>query len=393
VPLIPLNVPINTSKPTNTDTVSSDINSIVSHITAHILSDCPSIVADTANSLLKPEVLETAIIKDIDRHKYQIGLSRDELIKMVFDYIFGFGPFQKYIEDEDISDIDGSGYKDFTIKKNGKRQRIDVNFGNNDIFKTFLRAIAVRYNGILNENDSQCRVVDINHRLRITLSLPPRNVLVPSICIRKHRKVSYTLSDLVRLGLINTAIAQFLKQLATQNASILFCGKGAAGKTTLLRAFINSLPELESVLIAESDPEIYPDNPLVKWQRVKYPNEGGRPITLSDIVRDALKMSIDTIVIGESVGNEMWDLIDAGFTGHRVLSSIHSESAEDSLPRAYSLAKRAIADEQGKNIKDYIAKSFDYVVYLQDFKVVDILKVKGYDSVTDKFLYNQIFKE
>ncbi len=371
---------------------SSDINTVVSSITFDMLKDSPGLVADVAGGTIDRSVLETAVIKDMDRHKYHYGIYREELIGKVFDFMFGYGELQRYIEDEDITDIDGTKYNEFVIKRNGIRSRIPVSFGNEKIFDTYCKLIAVRNRGILNENDSHCRVTDENRRLRINVSIKPRNIAGPAISIRKHRKNSYKIRDLVDLGMIDNELADLLRRLAMSDSSILFCGKGAAGKTTLLRAFINILPEMERVLIVESDAEIYPDKPCCIEQRIKKQNEGGRPVSLRDLVRDGLTMSLDTYCVGEITGDEAWEFVKAAYTGHKALATTHAESAEDALGRLLTLSKGAGIGESEKVIKEMMARSIDYVFYLRDFKVSDVLKVNGYNGEKDTFDYTVVFK-
>lgn len=383
---------LNNKKACTYDRNSSDINVLVSNITFDILKECPGLVADVANGAVDRAVLETAVIKDIDRHKYHFGLFREELIRKVFDFMFGYGELQQYIEDESISDIDGTRFNEFVIKRDGARQKIPVNFGNEKIFDTYCKLIAVRNGGILNENDSHCRVTDEKYRLRINVSIKPRNISSPAISIRKHRISSYTLKDLLELGMMNEEIFEFMKTLALTDATVLFCGKGAAGKTTLMRAFVNSLPEMERVLIVESDAEIYPDKPYCIEQRIKKQNEGGRQVTLRDLVKDGLTMSLDTYCIGEIVGDEAWEYVKASFTGHRGIATTHSENAEDAFGRLLTLSKSANIGESEKTVKEMLAKSIDVIFYLKDFKVSDVLEVLGYHPETDRFKYNRLFR-
>ena len=371
---------------------SGDINILVSEITFEILKGSPGLVAGVANGETDKAALETEIIKVIDRRKYHFGLFRDEIIKKVFDFMFGYGELQKYIEDEDVTDIDGTKYNEFAVKKNGIRERIPVNFGSEKMFDAYCKLVAVRNRGILNENDSHCRVTDEKYRLRINVSVKPRNISGPAISIRKHRKASYTLDDLVRMNVLGEDMASLAKKLAVADATVLFCGKGAAGKTTLMRAFVNALPKMERVLIAESDAEIYPDKPYCIEQRIKKPNEGGRPVTLKELVRDGLTMSLDTYCVGEIVGDEAWEFIKAAFSGHRGIATMHSESAEDAFARLLTLSKGAGAGESEKTIKEMMARSIDAIFYIESFKVADVLEVLGYESHTDKFLYNRLFK-
>ena len=369
----------------------SDISTIVSNITFNILRDSPGMVADVANDLVDRSVLEKSIIKDIDKNKYHYGVYREELIKKVLDFMFGYGELQRYIEDEDITDIDGTRYNEFVIKRNGIRQKVDVNFGSEKAFDTYCKLIAIRNRGILNDNDSHCRVTDEKRRLRINVSVKPRNISGPAISIRKHRMKSLNLNDLIKLDMINEEIKEFIQKLALSDATVLFCGKGAAGKTTIMRAFVNILPEMERILVVEADAEVYPDKPYCIEQRVKKENEGGRLITLKDLVKDGLTMSLDSYCIGEIVGDEAWEFVKASFTGHRGMATIHSESAEDTLSRLLILSKGANVQESEKTIKEMMARSIDVIFYLKSFKVIDILEVINYDPLIDKFKYNRLF--
>jgi len=368
-----------------------DINATVSNITNDILRECPSLVADVSAGRASMSVLETAIIKDIDMHRYHSGINRDELIRKVMDFMFGYGELQPYIDDDDITDIDGTYYNQFVIKKYGQRSKIPVSFGDEKRFDTYCKLIAVRNGGILNENDSHCRVTDEKNRLRINVSIKPRNISGPAISIRKHRKISYTIEDLRRLGMLDSELVSLLKNLSQSDASILFCGKGAAGKTTLLRAFINILPEMERVLIAESDAEIYPDKPYCIEQRIKKQNEGGRPVTLRDLVRDGLTMSLDTYCVGEITGDEAWEFVKAAYSGHRGLATTHSESAADAFGRLLTLSKGANIGESEKTIKEMLARSIDVIFYLKEFRVVEVLEVLGYDGQKDEFAYKRLY--
>jgi len=370
--------------------LNADLNTIIANITFDILRDSPGLVADVANGVVSRELLHAAIIKDMDKNNYHYGIYREELIRKVFDFMFGYGELQQYIEDDDVTDINETRYNEFIIKKNGKYVKVPVNFGNERIFETYCKLVAVRNGGILNENDSHCRVIDEKYRLRINVSIKPRNTVSPSISIRKHRMKGYSIDELESLGMFDKKTGRFLKELASSDASVIICGKGAAGKTTLLRAFINEMPEMERVLIMESDAEIFPTKPYCIEQRVKKPNEGGRPVTLRDLVRDGLTMSLDTYCVGEIVSDEAWEFIKAGFTGHRALGTTHCDSAQGVFGRLLTLSKSANIGESEKTVKEMIAGSLDYVIYLKNFRISEIIKVTGYDSINDRFDFDVI---
>lgn len=374
------------------DKISSDINILISDITFDILRDSPTMVTEVQSGKLNKAVLEKAIVQTIDKNRYHIGIDRATVISKVFDYMFRYGPLQSYILDDSISDIDGTTYNNFTITKFGKREYIPISFGNEKIFENYCKIIALRNGGILNENDTHCRISDENRRLRINLAIRPRNRSGPSISIRKHPMKNYTFEDLIGFGMMDAETAKGLKELALSDKSILITGQGASGKTTILRAIIDNVDEMERILIAESDSEIYPQKPNCIVQKVKKKNEGGIPVTLSDLLIDGLTMSLDTYVVGELVDAAAWYFLMAGFSGHRVMATTHTGSASDAMPRMLTLSKMAGISESEKTIKEMIASSIDIVIHMANFKVMEIIEVSGYNSQINKYDTKILYK-
>jgi pilus assembly protein CpaF len=356
-----------------------------------ILRESPAIVADVAAGKLKKEILEKIVVREVDRqHGDYEGMDRDAVVRGTLDYLFGYGPLQRYVDDERISDIDGTAYDEFSVKADGIRRPAPIDFGSEQEFDTFCKLMAVRNNGILNENDSHCRVTDEGNRLRINLSIRPRNVSGPSISIRKHRKVSYTLDDLEGLGMMDGTVKEILTEAAREGKSMIISGKGASGKTTLLRAVIDRMPEMERVLVCESDSEIYPEKKYCIQQRVKKPNEGGAQVSLADLVRDGLTMSLDTYVIGETVGPEAMTFLRAVHSGHRGMTTTHAVNAREALTRMITLASGAEdADGEG-NLRSMLGSTIDLVVHMKDFKVSEVCGLNGYDERNGCFRFRNL---
>ncbi len=369
-----------------------DLSALVSAIATDILTKEPKLVVEAASGVSGRGLLEDAIIHSTESKMQTFGFYQDELLKRVQNFIFGYGPLQDYIDDDEITDIDGTRFDEFSVKKNGIRTVVPIIFKDKKTFDTYCRLMIIRNGGIINDNDSHCRVVDEKNRLRINVSVPPRNITGPSINIRKHRKKCHSLKELKNLGMLTEESENILESLASESASILFCGKGASGKTTLLRAFVDALPLMERVLVLESDSEIYPEKKFCISQRIKKANEGGRTVTLRELVADGLTMSLDTYCVGEIVGNEAWEFLKAAFSGHRCLATTHAESAEDAMDRMLTLARPATSGESERVVKSMISKGIDYIVYLADFKVVRIIKSKGYESTRDEYDYEITWK-
>lgn len=364
----------------NDGSISVPLGKLAMLIAGEIISEKPHLVIGAHADQNKRKIIQREIVKIMDRDSYYHSGGRQSMISGIFDFMFGYGVLQKFIDDDDISDIDGTAYDEFSITKNGKRIAVDVNFGDSQSFGVYCRLMAVRNGGFLNEDNTHCRVADLSRRLRINVSIPPRNVSGPAISIRKHKKKAYTTQQLKQLGMINDNIVDILSNAAQKGKSVLFCGKGAAGKTTILRTFLNWIPEMERVLVVESDAEIYPEKKFCIEQRTKKDGEGGRPVTLEMLIKDGLTMSLDTYCVGEIVGGEAYPFIQASCTGHRVLGTVHSDSAQDALSRIVSLSLRNSQGESVETMMHYAARGIDMVVYLNDFKVENICEIKVSES-------------
>lgn len=363
--------------------------SLIDKVISTILTKNPALVADVSSSKVSREVLENEIVRVID----ELGhlSSRDKIINLVLNHMFGYGVLQDYIEDENITDIDGTRYDFFTIKRNGKKVLSDIKFQSEEEFDRFCRLLIIRCGGIINENDSHCRVADENHKLRINVSIAPRNISGVSLNIRKHRQQPYNLEELKKMDMLDEKSYGHVKDMIDNGKRVIFCGKGAAGKTTLLRAFLNKLPIESRILVCESDPEIYPDSKNIIVQRIKKKTYGGKEVTLNDLMKDGLTMSLDGYCIGEIVGKEAWEFIKAGYTDHSIYGTIHSIGAKDTINRLMMLMEENLMSYKEKTLKEIISRSIDCIVYLKNFKVMEICELNGFDDDKEQVIINQLY--
>ena len=371
---------------------NGQLTELIAAVCTRILDKEPALVADVAAGRSSRQSLISLIQRTAAEESNRMSPGVSDLQAKVLDFLFGYGQLQPYIDDDQMSDIDGTGPDEFSIKIGGKRSKLQVSFPDSQTYETFCRLAIIRNGGIINENDSHCRVTDERHRLRINVAVPPRSVKHASISIRKHRKNGYSLQDLRTMGMLDDRLVILLKDMACSASSVLFSGKGAAGKTTLLRAFVQEMPEMERVLIAESDSEIYPDKPHCLVQRIRKPNEGGRPVSLRDLIADGLTMSLDTYIIGEIVGGEAMEFMRAAFSGHRCLATTHANCARDALERLLTLARPSAQGESEQLMRRMLASGIDYLVHLQSFKVTDVLRVSSDQKKEDDYELVQVWK-
>lgn len=341
---------------------------VIKEIVTHIINQHASLIVDIETKNANPELLNHEIVKYLDDTR-QYQMNRDEVMLHVMNYMFGYGILQKYIEDQEISDIDICRYDFIIVKRGGAKEIAPIRFSDELEFTNYCKLIVIRNGGVINESESHARVSDPKYRLRINVTIAPRNIVGSSMTIRKHRLSPYSLADLRKMNMMNHSIETFLKKIMKLSARILIVGKGASGKTTLLRALLNEIPLTERFLVCESDTELYPENPNFIVQKVF--KQKKKKLHLKELVRDGLTMSLDGYCIGELVGEEVYEFIKAGYTDHRIIGTLHALGVEESIPRMISMMDKF----QDEKLLEFIGKSLDIIIYMKKFKIVEIAEV------------------
>ncbi len=354
-----------------------------------LLIDYAALISDVEEGKIEANLLKLEIEKRVSSQK---GIfDPEELKQLIFDTIYGYGILQPFIVDDSISDIDITRYDFIMIKRNGKTEKTKLKFEDELTFERFCKLIVIRHGGLINEVDNHCRVSDKSNHLRINVCIAPRNVYGPSLNIRKHKEFAYSYEELINMGMLTEKSLEIIKKINLMKKNLIICGKSAAGKTTLLRALIENGDELERVLICETDTEIYPQKKNTIVQYIKKRELGGKTLTLSDLIKEGLTMSLDTYCIGEIVGDEAWDFIRAGYTDHRILGTLHSSGTDDALDRLMMLIENDTSISHLKLTK-MISRAVHYVIYMKEFKVVEISKLIGCDLDREAYHYITLYK-
>jgi len=298
---------------------------------------------------------------------------------------------ESYIQNNEISDILINTPNMAFIKTKGVKKRINIDFGNNQRLLAYCRKVAAICGGRINENESEVILTDRKRNLRIVISIEPINIGSPCISIRKPT-TGFLLSDLMIVGMIDEALYSHLKESIAARDTIVIAGKGGSGKTTLLGALINEVPIGERGLLIQETNEIAVLHPDVISQLIKISAvEGNKDYTLFDLTRFGLLMSLDRMFIGELKDREAFDFFNAVFTGHcGSLASVHSNSAEETVDRLVLLMKRADTNLSGDYLKELLVSSLNQIIYMQDYKVHEIVRVQGYDAAKG-VIYQRLF--
>lgn len=376
------------------DTTALDEHALIASIVDKILKNHSEILVQVEADEKEKSELDSIISDKVGELSLDTLLHK-RLIQGVHNYLFNYGRLQSLIEDDEITDIDFPRYNYGVVKRNGKKEILSGKylFASEGEFKRRAHTWIVRNEGILNENLSHERVSDARYKLRINVSIPPRNFKNTSMNIRKHRQNPYTLTSLMNLGMMDSKTRDFLITMVKSGKRFLLAGKGAAGKTTLLRAMMMHVNEHDTYLVAEKDSELYLEKRNFIQQRIKKKSHGGQELTLGDLIKDGLTMSLDGYVVGEIVGDEAWHIVGAGVTDHVICGTIHARGCQDVPARLQSMIETYNPGPKAETIKDLIARSIDYVIYLRNFEIIDIAKIDDYDKQNDTIPVVSVMKE
>ena len=292
--------------------------------------------------------------------------------------MFGYGILQKYIDNEEVTDIRVVSYNNIFIKKYGKWEKIQDTFKNNEDFAEYIRYCALKNNSNINFDTPVITISDKIYNLRIEMGIEPVNVKSPNIVIRIHRvNENINLETLFLVyNMLDATSYKVISEAISNEKNIILSGKGGSGKTTLLRSIIQKIPDNKAISINEETAELNIQNKNVIQREVIENRESSKKITLEKLMKQSLVMSNDVIVVGEMKGKETSVFIDAISTGHIGYATVHSDSANNTINRLVTLFKRDERVQAYKEefVKQLLVSSIDYIIYLENFKVVQIIK-------------------
>lgn len=361
---------------------------LIQEILDEVILSCSGLIMDIEHGKVDAGVLKNEIAKKVKGHK---GVFQPEfLIGQIYSLIYGYGLLEPYVEDTTYTDIDMPRFNFAMGKRLGKIEILPVKFPSEVDFERFCKLLVIRNGGVINAVDNHCRVSDKEKKLRINVCIAPRNASGASLNIRKHSQKALGLLELKQLGFLDGPLMEQIHALNARQKSYVICGKGASGKTTLLRAMLNASPIHERILVCESDTELYPEHPNTIVQHILKSRNEKHQVTLEALIREGLTMSLDTYCIGEITGPEAWPFIKAGHTDHRVVATLHASSAQDALERLYMLVENETKMSEA-HLKKMIAHSVPIIFYIKNFKVHEVLEVFKYDCLNNRYEWNILY--
>src|SRR5580692_3740602 len=279
--------------------------------------------------------------------------------------ILGYGPIQRYLEDPQVSEVMVNGPDKVYIERNGKIERTPTSF----IDETHLRRVIDKIVGEVSRRvDEASPMVDarLPDGSRVNAVIHPLAYGGPFLTVRKFSKDPLQVEDLVQNLTITSALARFLEACVVGKLNIIVSGGTDTGKTTMLNVLSSFVPGDERVITIEDSKELQLRQEHVASLESRPPNiEGRGEITIRDLMRNALRMRPDRIIVGECRGGEALDMLQAMNTGHDgSLTTIHSNSPRDTLSRVETMTLMAGFDLPIRVIREQMASAIDLIVHL-----------------------------
>jgi len=321
---------------------------------------------------------------------------RDQIFHEVVDELLGFGPLQPLLDDPEITEIMVNGAKKVYIERKGKITKTNVSFENDEQVLRIIDRIILPL-GRRIDADSPTVDARLPDGSRVNAVIPPVAIDGPTITIRKFQKDKLSVDQLIQLGSLTRFMVEFIRACVIARLNIVISGGTGSGKTTLLNVLSSFIPSDERIVTIEDAAELQLQQEHVVRLETKAPDvEGKNAVTTRDLVRNALRMRPDRIVVGEVRGGEALDMLQAMNTGHDgSLTTLHANSPRDAISRLETMVMMSGMELPVRVIREQIASAVDLIIQtsrLRDGsrKVTSVTEVAGMEG--DTIVMTDIFK-
>jgi len=355
---------------------------------------------DLSNQVEVRRQIEEIFGKVIDEEG--LALTRAERVRMleqITDEIIGLGPLEPLLRDESITEVMVNGPRQVYIERSGKLELTNVVFQNDDhVMRIIDRIIAP----IGRRVDESSPMVDarLTDGSRVNAIIPPLSLVGPVITIRKFSASPFTTDDLIRFGTATPDMFEFLRACVEARLNLFVSGGTGSGKTTTLNVLSSFIPNDERIVTIEDAAELQLRQEHVVTLESRPPNiEGKGAIPIRELVRNALRMRPDRIIVGECRSGEALDMLQAMNTGHDgSMSTGHANSPRDMLSRLETMVLMAGVDLPLRAIREQVASAVDLIVHQSRLKdgtrrITNITEVQGMEGdvivMQDVFVFEQ----
>jgi len=316
-------------------------------------------------------------------------LNRDQfndLVSGIINEMVGLGPLEVLLQDDSVSDILINTHKQVYVERGGELELSNVYFASEDHLMRIINRIVATVGRRVDESQplADARLLDGS---RVNVAIPPLAVDGPLVSIRKFSKKPFTLDKLVEFSAVPDAVAQFLAAACKARVTILISGGTGSGKTTLLNALSQSISHKERLITIEDAAELQLQQPHVARMETRPPNiEGKGEIRQRELVKNALRMRPDRVVLGEVRGEEAFDMLQAMNTGHEgSMATLHANTPRDAITRLEQMVAMGDMKITPEAVAGQIASAIGIIVQAQRLsdgqrKITSVAEITGMEG-------------
>ena len=325
----------------------------------------PWLFSNDQTTDLRRQVTE-GVAAELDADKTPLAqVDRSRLIQEIAADILGYGPIEPFLGDDTVTEVMVNGFDQIFVERNGRIETTNAAFVDDDHLVRIIDKIVSQVGRRIDESSPMvdARLPDGS---RVNAIIPPLSLSGPTLTIRKFARDPYTIDDLIDFGSLTPKAAHFLQSCVRGKLNVLISGGTGTGKTTLLNALSASIPDEERIITIEDAAELQlQQGHVIRLESRPANIEGEGEIRIRELVRNALRMRPDRIVVGEVRGVETLDMLQAMNTGHEgSLTTIHSNSPRDALGRLETLVLMSGLEIPLHAIREQIASALDIVIHI-----------------------------
>lgn len=311
---------------------------------------------------------------------------RERLVEELISEILGLGPIEPLLKDSSVTEVMVNGPDSIYIERKGRLQKTDVRFRNTEHLMHIIDRIVTAVGRRVDESSPMvdARLADGS---RVNVIIPPLSLIGPCVTIRKFSKDVLTVDKMIEFGSFDERMAEFLEDCVKGRLNIVVSGGTGSGKTTLLNVLSSYVPASERIVTLEDSAELQLKQDHVVTLETRPPNiEGEGEVTMRDLVRNALRMRPDRIIVGECRTGEALDMLQAMNTGHDgSMTTAHANSARDALSRLETMVLMSGMELPLRAIRSQIASAVDIIVQIARLrdgsrKIINIAEVTGMEG-------------
>ena len=322
------------------------------------------------NTNIEAFALRDRVTSEIQTHLgNEAGISkddRDRLVSEIADDILGHGPIERLLLDDSVSEVMVNGPHEVWVERQGRLYETSVEFNDESHLRRIINKMVAQVGRRIDESSPMvdARLPDGS---RVNAVIPPLSLSGPLVTIRKFSNKRLDLTEMIRLGTVSAETVDFVQRAVLAQLNILIAGGTGSGKTTLLNAMSAALSDSERIVTIEDAAELQLKQHHVLRLESRPKNiEGQGEITIRALVRNALRMRPDRIIVGEVRGPEALDMLQAMNTGHDgSLTTVHANSPRDALARIETMVMMAGYDLPLRAIRQQVASALDLIIHLE----------------------------